>query len=234
MISTPITISGIPAILWGGKSDGIYICVHGKLSRKENARGFAEIATRRGYQVVSFDLPEHGERTSSDYPCTVRNGVHDLTTIGEYVRENWTDIHLFAESLGAYFSLLAYPGYPLRSCLFLSPILDMERLIKNMMHWYGVSEDTLAKKGKIPTPLGETLDWEYYSYVRENPIVRWDAPTAILYGTDDKLTERDVIDTFSRRFAGEVTVMQNGEHYFHTEEQLAVLRQWLETHIQNR
>ena len=48
MISIPITISGIPAILWGGKSDEIYIYVHGKLSRKENARGLAEIAIRRG------------------------------------------------------------------------------------------------------------------------------------------------------------------------------------------
>jgi uncharacterized protein len=234
MISTPITISGIPAILWGQKSDRIYIYVHGKLSCKEAARGFAEIATRWGYQVVSFDLPEHGERTTGEYPCTAKNGVHDLTLIGNYVQKNWSDIHLFAESLGAYFSLLAYPGYPVRSCLFISPILDMERLIKNMMHWSGVSEETLAKKGKIPTSFGETLDWDYYTYVREHPLERWDIPTAILYGSADNLTERDVIDTFSRRFAGEVTVMQNGEHYFHTNEQLAVLGQWLETHIQNR
>ncbi len=234
MIAKPLKISGIPAILWGGKSDGIYIYVHGKLSCKENAEGFAEIATRRGFQVLSFDLPEHGERKNADYPCTVQNGVRDLTLIGNHVRETWPDIHVFAESLGAYFSLLAYRDYPLGSCLFLSPILDMERLIKNMMQECGVSEEMLAEKGKIPTPMGETLDWDYYSYVRDHPVERWDVPTAILYGSDDTLTGRDVIDTFSRRFGCELTVMQNGEHYFHTKEQLAVLGQWLETHIHNR
>jgi len=133
--------------------------------------------------------------------------------------------------MGAYFSLLAYKNYPLKNCLFLSPILDMERLIQNMMKWFNVSEEILKEKRKVPTPMGETLDWEYYCYVKEHPIHKWDVPTAILYGSEDNLTERDIVDDFVKRFDGDLTVLQGSEHYFYTEEQLDSFSQWSEKHI---
>lgn len=42
----------------------IFIAVHGNMSNKEDAviQILAEEADRKGYQVLSFDLPEHGER----------------------------------------------------------------------------------------------------------------------------------------------------------------------------
>ena len=57
-----IKINGIPAILYGSNSDKVYLFVHGKMSNKEEAVEFAKIATERGFQVLSFDLPEHGDR----------------------------------------------------------------------------------------------------------------------------------------------------------------------------
>lgn len=231
MVHTSIKIDDIPAILWGKPSDRVYIFVHGKLSCKEEAQGFAEIATKRNYQVFSFDLPEHGERKSERYPCNVWNGVRDLHTVWSYVKQHWSSIHLYANSLGAYFSLLAYKDYSMESCLFLSPILDMERLIQNMMEWFGVSEEVLKEKKTVPTPMGETLDWEYYCFVRENPVDKWAVPTAVLYGSKDNLTEQSVVDDFVKRFGADLTVLQDGEHYFHTQQQLAFLRQWEEKHI---
>lgn len=59
-------IDGIPAILWGTASEKIYIHVHGKMSKKEYAEQFAIIADNKGYQTLSFDLPEHGERTGME------------------------------------------------------------------------------------------------------------------------------------------------------------------------
>ena len=231
MISKVLKIKHIPAILWGEKSNKTYIYVHGKMSCKEDAQEFAKIATKRGYQVLSFDLPEHGDRKDESCPCDVLNGISDLSIIGEYVEQNWNDISLYANSLGAYFSLLAYKDYPFNNCLFLSPILDMERLIQNMMKWFDVNEEILNEKRKILTPMGETLDWDYYCYVKEHSINKWDVPTAILYGSEDNLTERDVVDKFVKRFDGGLTVLQGSEHYFHTEKQLDFLRQWLTKHI---
>jgi len=227
-----LKIENIPAILWGEKSNKIYICVHGRMSNKEEAQRLAEKATERGWQALSFDLPEHGERKDEGYPFNVWNGVHDLEIIGKYVKQNWSSISLYADSVGAYFSLLAYRELPLERCLFLSPILDMERLIRNMMKWFNVSHEMLKERHEIPTPMGETLDWDYYCYVKENPVEEWSIPTAILYGSEDNLTERDVINSFVERFDCDLTVLQGGEHWFHTDEQISFLEQWLGEHVQ--
>lgn len=220
-------IENIPAILWGEKSDKVYIFVHGNKSNKAEAEGFAKKAKERGYQVLSFDLPDHGDRKKEGYQYNVWNGVHDLEIIGGYVQQQWSDINLFANSIGAYFSLLAFKNLPLKNCMFLSPILDMERLIQNMMKWSDVSEELLKEKQEIPTPMGETLYWDYYSYVKEHPIMKWDKTTTILYASEDNLTERDVVDHFVKRFDCELTILQGGEHFFHTQEQLDFLDRWL-------
>ena len=75
----------------------------------------------------------------------------------DYVRQNWTSVSLFATSLGAYFSLLAYRDIRFGQCLFASPILDMQRLIENMMRWFDVTLAQLEVQREIPTPIGETL-----------------------------------------------------------------------------
>jgi uncharacterized protein len=227
MLTQSTVIDSIPTIIWGSPSDNVYIFVHGKMSQKEEAEGFAKFATRKGYQVVSFDLPEHGDRKSENYRCTVQNGVHDLQTIGEFVISKWKNISLFGSSLGAYFSLVAYQNLSFNKCLFLSPILDMEHLIQNMMKWFNVTEELLKEKQEIPTPMGETLSWSYYTYVREHPIIKWENPTYILFGSNDHVTERDIVDTFVTKFHCHLEVLQNGEHYFHTQEQREVVDKWL-------
>ena len=226
-----LKIENIPAILWGEKSNKVYIYVHGKLSSKEEALSFAKKAIRKGYQVLSFDLPEHGERTEENYPCTAWNGVHDLGIIEKYVRQGWSDIYLYGSSLGVYFSLLAYKDFPIRKSLFLSPILDMKRLIQNMMKGFNISEQKLREKKEIPTPMGEMLDWDYYCFAKENPINKWNVPTAILYGSDDNLTEHEVVESFSKQFSCHLTVLEDSKHWFHTERQLAFLDKWLDEHI---
>jgi len=58
------TIESIPAILWGEPSEKLFIAVHGNMSSKddEGIVIFAEEAINKGYQALSFDLPEHGDR----------------------------------------------------------------------------------------------------------------------------------------------------------------------------
>ena len=59
MKTTKFYIGKIPVIIWETKSDKAYIYVHGKMSDKESAETFARIAENKGYQTISFDLPEH-------------------------------------------------------------------------------------------------------------------------------------------------------------------------------
>lgn len=233
MIKQNLKIENIPAILWGNKADRLFVAVHGNMSNKEDDAivVFAEEATVLGYQVLSFDLPEHGDRQEENYDCKVQNCVQDLNTIMDYAQSLSNNISIFACSMGAYFSLLAYSHEQLKQCLFLSPVVNMERIIKNMMTWFSISEHRLKAEKEISTPIGQTLYWDYYCYVKEHPIIAWNNPTLILYGSEDNLCEFDVVSAFVKRFDCDLQVMEHGEHYFHTEEQLQFLRQWLKKHI---
>ena len=131
-----------------------------------------------------------------------------------------------ANSIGAYFSLLALADMPIEKAYFISPIVNMEKLILDMMHWTGVTEDELQEKGIIATEFGEALSWEYLAWVRSHP-VSWHIPTEILYGSEDKLQSVDTIKAFADDIGAGLTIMEQGEHWFHTEEQLQFLREWL-------
>lgn len=94
------------------------------------------------------------------------------------------------------------------------------------MQWANVTEHQLENAGTIEIGFGETLSWEYFSWVRNNPIV-WKVPTKILYGKNDNLQSIEVIKTFSDKIGAELTIMKNGEHWFHTDEQIAFLDNWI-------
>lgn len=218
-------IGAIPAALYGAKSDQLYLFVHGKCGCKDEAADFAEIACPNGWQVLGIDLPEHGERkgeTGFD-PWHV---VPELQSVMEYARLRWAHIALRATSIGAWFSMLAFEKAPLEKALFVSPVLDMEKLIRSMMLWANVSEKQLQAAQEIATDFGETLSWRYLQYAKEHPIVAWNASTAILYAGKDNLTDRATADEFVHRFDCKLTVMEDGEHWFHTPEQLEVLNRW--------
>ena len=62
VVKKTINIEHIPAMIWGVPSSKVYLYVHGQDGNKEEAATFAEIVGRYGFQTLSIDLPEHGER----------------------------------------------------------------------------------------------------------------------------------------------------------------------------
>lgn len=222
-------INGIHAILYGRNTERVYLFIHGKSGFKEEAEAFAEIVCKREYQVLAVDLPEHGARKSESNFFVPWVVVPELKSIMDYSKGYWKDISLRANSIGAWFSLSAFRHEKFTRCLFVSPVLDMELLIKNMMQWASVTEEMLKEQKQISTNFGETLDWEYFQYAKTHPISEWNSPTAILYAEKDNLTDMNTIDAFVNQYGCRVTVMKNGEHWFHTQEQLKVLRAWEDT-----
>lgn len=192
----------------------------------------AEHAVEQGYQVLSFDLPEHGDRKHENTLCKGQTCVEELRVVMEYARTIAQEISLFGCSMGAYFSLLAYCNEPLKQALFLSPVVDMDYLIQNMMTWFSVSQERLQAKGEVATPMGQMLYWDDYQYVKKHPVANWDTPTRILYASADNLCERDVMDCFIERFHCHLTVLEAGEHFFHTPEQLLFYEAWLKDSLQ--
>lgn len=226
MKTTKFYIGKIPVIIWGMKSDKVYIYVHGKMSDKESAETFARIAENKGYQTISFDLPEHGERKDENYRCDIWNSISDLHQISSYTFANWKSVSLFACSLGAYFSLQAYKDITFEKCFFLSPIVNMEYLIKNMFQWFHVTEEMLYAKREIPTPI-DTLSWDYYQYVKKNPVTRWNSPTYILYGGKDNLQSLQVIENFAKSNPVALTISADSEHSFMGNGDDDVIKSWI-------
>lgn len=226
MKTTKFYIGKIPVIIWGAKSDKVYIYVHGKMSDKESAETFAQIAENKGYQTISFDLPEHGERKSKNYRCDIWNGISDLHQISFYTFANWKSVSLFACSLGAYFSLQAYKDITFEKCFFLSPIVNMEYLIKNMFLWFHVTEEMLYTKREIPTPI-DTLSWDYFQYVKKNPVTRWNSPTYILYGGKDNLQSLQVIENFAKSNSVSLTISEQSEHSFMENGDDKIIKSWI-------
>ena len=142
------------------------------------------------------------------------------------LKEACSDITLVANSIGAYFSMCAGIGPMIRRAYFISPIVDMERLIREMMAQSGVTEAELTEKGIVTTPPGDALSWEYLCYAREHP-AQWTVPTEILYGEYDALTSYETVSAFAQRCGAGLTVMKGGEHWFHTEEQMHFLDGWI-------
>ena len=230
MKRTRIEINHIPTLVWGEKSDKVYLCVHGKMSSKESAEGIAIIAEQRGYQTISFDLPGHGERQNEDKRCDIWNGIRDLTAIGDYVFANWKEVSLYACSLGAYFCLNAYNRRDIKKCLFQSPILDMEYLIKQMMVWFEISEERLAREKEIDTPI-DIMTWDYYQYVKEHPIQKWDIATNILFAGRDTFQSLEIVKDFVGKFNCVLTISENSEHPFMGEGDGAIVQQWMQDNL---
>lgn len=226
-----LVIDGIPALLWGKDSPQICLYVHGQHGSKEEASLLAEILCPAGWQVLSFDLPGHGERQAEQDAFVPWHIVPELDSILRYAKNRWKCRALFANSIGAWFSLLAFPQERFVECLFVSPVVDMKQLIRKMMDWAHVSEEQLKQQGRIPTTFGQTLDWEYWQYTLAHPLLRWPSPTCILYGEKDHLVDFSEVEAFSRRFSCRVTVMKQGEHWFHTEAQRAYLKGWVQKHL---
>ena len=113
---------------------------------------------------------------------------------------------------------------------FISPIVNMEKLIDDMMSWANVTEDELKENGVIKTEFGEELSWEYLCYVRKHPVI-WNVTTHILYGSKDNLTSLRTLKEFAEGKKADITVMENGEHWFHTDEHMKFLDKWIEDNI---
>lgn len=196
----------------------LVIYVHGKGGSAEEAKHYQPLFAES--DVIGFD-----------YKCQ-----NPWEAKGEFLQfydshsEGYDSVILIANSIGAFLSMNAFAEKNISQALFISPIVNMEKLITDMMMWSNVTEDELQSKKEIPTDFGEVLSWDYLCYVRKHPI-EWRIPTCILYGEKDSLTSREIISEFADRNGATLTVMEDGEHWFHTEVQMKFLDHWISSSI---
>lgn len=147
------------------------------------------------------------------------------------LKAKYTKVFLIANSIGAYFVMNAGVEKDIAHAYFISPVINMEKLITDMMRYAGVTEAELREKDVIKTSFDEDLSWDYLCYVRDNPI-KWSVPTDILCGGRDALVCVDTTEAFAKAHNASLTVMENGEHWFHTKQQMRFLRDWMKEKIE--
>ena len=192
----------------------LVLYIHGKGGSSAESEHYKSLFPK--YDVIGLDY-------QTFTPWETGKEIH--TAVSKFKTE-YEKIILIANSIGAFFCMNADISEWIEKAYFISPIVDMEKLILNMMSWANVTEEELKIKGIIPTAFGEDLSWEYLCFVREHP-VQWTVPTNILYGEKDNLTSYETITAFAEKYNCKLTVMENGEHWFHTETQMQFLDNWI-------
>ena len=193
----------------------LVVYVHGKGGSAGEADHYVPLFS--GCEVVGFDY-------RAQTPWDARE---EFPRFFEQMRSSCDLLTLIANSIGAFFSMSALNSKYVDHALFISPVVDMERLIADMMARANVTEDELRARKEIPVGFGETLSWDWLCDVRNHPL-QWSTPTRILYGDHDNLTSPEIMSAFAARIDAQLTVMPRGEHWFHTPEQMAFLDRWIQ------
>ena len=199
------------------KKAAVYI--HGKGGSIDEAQHYKKFFND-DYDLIAFDY-------KSELPWEAKK---EFEKYFADIFSKYNNVLLIANSIGAYFSLISLSKFPIKKALFISPVVDMESLILDILNRENISEEELRLKKVIHTSFAETLSWEYLSFVRSNPII-WNIPSTILYGKNDNITSFKTIIDFSEKINADLTVMENGEHWFHTEEQMLFLDNCFEKFI---
>lgn len=100
---------------------------------------------------------------------------------------------------------------------FILFIVDMEKLIIDMMFLENIMEEELYKKKEIKILFGEILFWEYFIFVRKN-FIEWNILIYILYGEKDNMIFYEIILNFINKLKVNLIIMKGGEYWFYIDE----------------
>ena len=192
----------------------VVIYIHGKYGTAKEAEYYKKFFNEA--DIIGFEY-------TSEYPWDFQK---EFSNFIDNIYIKYKKISIIANSIGAYFTMLSLTNKNIEKAFFISPIVDMEKLITDMMVSENITEEELYKKKEIKTSFGEILSWDYLTFARKNPI-EWNIPTYILYGEKDDLTSYETILNFTNKSKANLTIMKGGEHWFHTDEQIEFLNNWI-------
>ena len=142
--------------------DKAVIYIHGKGGNAEEAIHYKPLFSN--CDVIGLDY-------TAQFPWEAKE---EFPLLFNSIYRNYKTVEVIANSIGAYFTINALSNQQIEKAYFISPVVDMERLIADMMIWANVTEDELKEKKEIQTTFGETLSWDYAllrkrkSYYMEN------------------------------------------------------------------
>jgi len=92
----------------------------------------------------------------------------EIRAAAENLKAEYERIILIANSIGAFFSMNAGIDKLINKAYFISPIVDMEKLIVDMMLWANVTEDMTPLAITLPSRISIISEWQLCSYRAED------------------------------------------------------------------
>jgi len=118
--------------------DKIAVYIHGKDGNVNEAEHYKPLFPQ--YNVKGFDYKAQTPwEAKKEFPFAIRS-----------LCKEYESVILIANSIGAYFALHSLAGQRIEKAFLISPIVDMEELIIQMMAQAGITEGELEKRSIHP------------------------------------------------------------------------------------
>lgn len=125
--------------------DKIAVYIHGKDGNVNEAEHYKPLFPQ--YNVKGFDYKAQTPwEAKKEFPSAIRS-----------LCKEYESVTLIANSIGAYFALHSLAGQRIEKAFLISPIVDMEELIIQMMAQAGITEGELEKRKEIYTSCGKNI-----------------------------------------------------------------------------
>lgn len=195
------------------KHNSCIIYIHGLYGNSGEA-DFYSFYTNK-YDVVGLDYKDGN-------PWEVKDKIiYEFSEISK----RYKNVYVIANSIGAFYTYMYLSEFNIKKAFFISPLVNMKEVIDGLMKQYNISLDALKTRKLINLDNGQTLSYDFYESLKERD--NWDIKTYVLYGEKDKLVDQKSIFNFISSHNSSLTIMKNGEHYFHTPGQLKFIKKWI-------
>ena len=180
------------------------------------------------YSYLSKEYDLSGLDYKDSNPWELENFIKDEF---EKLTKNYKEVIVIANSIGAFYAYSYLSNFNIKKAFFISPIVNMFKIINDLKEENKISDDELIEKKFITLKSGETLSYDFYKKTK-NFKDKWKVPTKILYGENDNLVDiKDITSFLANHPNSELTIKKNGEHYMHTEEDLKFIKKWILNNI---
>lgn len=222
-----LVLDGIPALRWGEPGGRAVVGVHGQFSNRHDPvmAQCGDVIASRGDQLITFDLPTHGDRQDNK-TFTPMEASPEVLAFARLARSQSSEVSLLANSIGAYFSLCDTPAGTFEHVWLVSPLLDLEHHIRGIMAEYSVTDEQLEAQTVIDTPRG-VLERPYLRFVEEHP-AQLNTPSWIIRGDQDDVVPLDTLSRFVSVPGVELVQIRGGQHFLGLPPYLDTVAAWFE------
>ena len=200
---------------------GVILGVHGFAGDKESSAlyALADASTRKGVELLCFDLPAHGSSETTEADFTVQNCLNDILFMADVCREEYPNAkkYLFATSFGGYLTLLCCTELRDFQIVLRAPAVTMpEHILTDILK---TTPEEFRRRGRIECGFERKIElpWHFYEELQCYRIREClcDNPMLVIHGdADDVVPHKDILNFCTEHPKATLYVIPGADHRF--------------------